>query len=116
MISGNGKQVRDVLHADDMKRLYFATVEYIDQAKGQAFNIGGGMENSLSLLELFALLEELTEVRLHYTQLPVRKSDQRVFVADITKVTQLLMWEPRVTSREGVARMVSWVSEVIVQD
>jgi CDP-paratose 2-epimerase len=115
-ISGNGKQVRDVLHADDMKRLYFAAVEYINQAKGQAFNIGGGMRNSLSLLELFALLEELTEVKLHHTQLPMRKSDQRVFVGDIAKAKQRLMWEPRVTSHEGVTRMVGWVSEIIDQD
>ena len=61
-ISGNGKQVRDVLHAEDMKKLYFATVNHIDQVKGQAFNIGGGIKNSLSLLELFALLEELLNV------------------------------------------------------
>ena len=47
VISGTGKQVRDVLHADDMKRLYIAAVNYIDNASGQEFNIGGGIENSL---------------------------------------------------------------------
>ena len=109
-ISGTGKQVRDVLHADDMKRLYLAAVNHIDRAKGQAFNVGGGIENSLSLLELFALLEQIANVKLCYTKLPVRESDQRVFVSDLTKAKQLLNWQPVVSAQEGVARMVEWVS------
>jgi CDP-paratose 2-epimerase len=108
-ISGTGKQVRDVLHADDMKRLYMAAVNHIDSAKGQAFNVGGGIENSLSLLELFALLEKIASVKLGHTKLPVRESDQRVFVSDLAKAKQLLDWKPRVTAQEGVARMVEWV-------
>lgn len=110
-ISGNGKQVRDVLHADDMKRLYVAAVENIEKARGQAFNIGGGIDNSLSLLELFALLEELAGVKLNYTRLPVRESDQRVFVADCSKAARIFGWKPEISSREGVARMFEWVSE-----
>lgn len=108
-ISGTGKQVRDVLHADDMKRLYMAAVSHIDSAKGQAFNVGGGIENSLSLLELFALLEKMANVKLSYTKLPVRESDQRVFVSDLAKAKQLLHWQPVVSAQEGVARMVEWV-------
>ncbi len=110
-ISGNGKQVRDVLHADDMRRLYQAALINIDQAKGQAFNIGGGIENSLSLLELFALLEKIANTKLNYIQLPVRESDQRVFVADLAKVKHLLNWQPMVSAQDGVARMVKWVSD-----
>lgn len=108
-ISGTGKQVRDVLHAEDMKRLYLAAVDNIEQARGQAFNIGGGIENSLSLLELFSLLEDLLQVKLEFTRLPVRASDQRVFVADIAKAEKLLGWKPVVSAQEGVARMVEWV-------
>jgi CDP-paratose 2-epimerase len=110
-ISGTGKQVRDVLHADDMKRLYLAAITNIDQAKGKAFNIGGGIENSLSLLELFTLLEKISKAKLDFTKLPVRESDQRVFVADLTKVKKLLNWEPLVCAQDGVARMVEWVSQ-----
>jgi CDP-paratose 2-epimerase len=108
-ISGTGKQVRDVLHADDMKRLYMAAIENIENARGQAFNIGGGMVNSLSLLELFALLEEIVDVKLNYIKLSPRESDQRVFVADISKAKQLLNWQPLISAQEGVARMVEWV-------
>lgn len=112
-ISGSGKQVRDVLHADDMKRLYMAAVINIQQAKGQAFNIGGGIENSLSLLELFELLEKITKVELEYTKLALRESDQRVFVSDITKAKKLLNWKPLVSAQDGVARMVEWVGQAI---
>lgn len=110
-ISGTGKQVRDVLHADDMKRLYLAALTNIDQAKGQAFNIGGGFENSLSLLELFTLLEKIVNTKLNYTKLPVRESDQRVFVADLAKAKQLVNWQPMISAQEGVARMVDWVGQ-----
>ncbi len=110
-ISGTGKQVRDVLHADDMKRLYMAAINNIKHAKGHAFNIGGGINCSLSLLELFWLLEKLMNIKLSYTKLPVRKSDQRVFVADITKARKVLNWQPTVSAQEGIARMVEWVTK-----
>lgn len=110
-ISGTGKQVRDVLHADDMKTLYMSAVSNIEKAKGQAFNVGGGIDNSLSLLELFGLLNEINDIELLYTKLPVRESDQRVFVADIAKAHQLLGWKPAVSSRDGVTQMVEWVSQ-----
>jgi CDP-paratose 2-epimerase len=110
-ISGSGKQVRDVLHADDMKRLYMAAINNIGKAKGQAFNIGGSIDNSLSLLELFTLLEKLTKVKLDYIKLPVRESDQRVFVADISKANRILNWLPKVSAEDGVARMVEWVNQ-----
>lgn len=112
-ISGNGKQVRDVLHAEDMVRLYFAALEKIDIAAGQAFNIGGGLEASLSLLELFAMLESMTGVSLVYSRLPVRQSDQKVFIADVGKASQLLSWQPKVSCKDGVARMLKWVGQVM---
>lgn len=110
-IAGDGKQVRDVLHADDMVALYFAAVACIAEARGQAFNIGGGAANALSLLELFALLEEILGVRLRIDHGPARASDQRVFVADIAKARRLLRWTPAVGARDGIARMVAWTRE-----
>ena len=107
-ISGNGKQVRDVLHADDMVRLYFSAIENIEAAAGQAFNIGGGLSESLSLLELFAMLEAVTGASLAYKILPVRQSDQKVFIADVGKALKLLSWKPQVGCKVGVARMLEW--------
>ena len=66
-ISGDGKQVRDLLHVSDAVRCYVAAFEHIQQARGDAFNIGGGMENSMSLLELFHFLESRLSRK---TQLP----------------------------------------------
>ncbi len=108
-VSGTGKQVRDLLHADDVTRLYFSAVERIDAAKGEAFNIGGGISSSLSLLELFSLLEAKLETSLSFTRLSPRSSDQRVFVADIAKARRILGWEPLVSPAEGVGRMLEWI-------
>ncbi len=111
-ISGTGKQVRDVLHVDDVTRLYFMTLENIETAKGEAYNIGGGMKNSLSLLELFRLLEQLTGVSLIYRKLRPRLSDQRVFVADVTKAKKMLGWEPEITASDGVIQMLQWINSI----
>lgn len=112
-ISGSGKQVRDVLHADDMISLYFAGAKNIAQAKGKAFNIGGGYENSLSLLELFGFLEESLDIKLRYKKLPPRESDQKVFIADISKVKELLNWEPEVDYKQGISKMIEWTKSRI---
>ncbi|MFG6391996.1 MAG: GDP-mannose 4,6-dehydratase [Candidatus Amulumruptor sp.] len=107
-ISGNGKQVRDVLHADDVVSLYFAAKD-CDKAYGQSFNIGGGIDNSLSLLELFDMLEHILGIKMDYKKIAWRESDQKVFVADITKARQLIGWSPRVTKEEGIQSMLGWL-------
>lgn len=110
-VSGNGKQVRDLLYASDCVELYLQAAEKIDSIRGQAFNIGGGIENSSSLLELFQYLEQELNIQMIYRQLPPRESDQRVFVADISKAQEFIGWSPKVTKTRGVRRMIEWVSE-----
>lgn len=110
-ISGTGKQVRDVLHANDMIALYYAALTCIDNAKGQAFNIGGGIDNSLSLLELFELLEEMLGIKLNFIKIAQRESDQRFFVADVDKARNLLGWEPKVNKKKGIISMLEWISK-----
>ncbi len=110
-ISGTGKQVRDVLHAEDLVRLYRAVPECEDCSFGEIYNIGGGMDNSLSLLELFDLLKDLLDLpeSLSFEKLARRKSDQDFFVADIRKARAAFGWVPEVTTQEGVGRMLEWV-------
>lgn len=108
-ISGNGKQVRDVLHAADMIHLYFSALEQIESARGVAFNIGGGIANSLSLLELFSLLEEKLNFRLNFTRIAPRESDQKVFVADISSANKVFGWKPEISATEGINLMLDWV-------
>lgn len=112
-ISGNGKQVRDILHADDMINLYFSALDNVDKVCGNAYNIGGSMEQSLSLLELFNVLNDMLNIKLEYKEIPVRSSDQKVFVADISKISSKIDWIPKVTSKEGISKMVKWVTEEI---
>ncbi|MGC4073224.1 MAG: GDP-mannose 4,6-dehydratase [Nibricoccus sp.] len=111
-ISGNGKQVRDLLFVDDAVECYLQAARQIDKARGQAFNIGGGMENSCSLLELFDLLETLLPVKMVYQELPWRHSDQKFFVADNSKAARLIGWKPRVTKAAGVAATLEWVASL----
>lgn len=109
-ISGTGKQVRDVLFNDDVVNLYFKAKD-CKEAYGQVFNIGGGIENSLSLLELFAMLEKMLDVKMEYKQLPWRESDQKVFVADIKKAQEIIGWTPAVNSSDGIRKMVEWLKQ-----
>ena len=109
-VSGTGKQVRDVMHAKDVVELYLKVPKKMDVVKGQAFNIGGGIKNSLSLLELFSLLEDQLDIKMLYTQLPARESDQRVFVADIEKARLLIDWRPSISAQEGVLKMLDWIN------
>ena len=111
-ISGNGKQVRDILHADDMISLYYTALENVESVCGNAYNIGGTMPQSLSLLELFDMLDDMLGIKMRYTELPVRCSDQKVFVADITKIKAKIGWVPKVTAKEGIERMLSWVKTI----
>jgi CDP-paratose 2-epimerase len=92
--------------------LYFSALKLSDAAAGHAFNIGGGISNSLSLLELFTFLEDQIGQSLRFMQVSPRASDQRVFVADITKVTGKLNWVPKVTAEAGLRRMLKWVDSV----
>jgi len=109
-ISGSGKQVRDVLHGNDVVNLYF-TAKDVKSAYGQAFNIGGGLENSLSLLELFSMLETTLNIKIKYKQLPWRESDQKVFIADNSKVISTIGWVPLISKEKGVQMMTNWLQK-----
>ncbi len=101
---GNGKQVRDLLHVDDLIALYMRAAERADVCAGRAYNVGGGPANSLSLLEL---LDRLDDVNVSYAA--PRAGDQRVFVADVSRARDELGWEPSVSIDDGVPALLAWV-------
>jgi CDP-paratose 2-epimerase len=107
-ISGDGKQVRDLLHVSDAIRCYLAAADRIADARGRAFNIGGGMANSLSLLELFGHLERRLGIRMVYRRLPWRHCDQKFFVADNRLAGQVLGWTPEKSSDAGIEEALAW--------
>jgi CDP-paratose 2-epimerase len=109
-VSGDGKQVRDLLHVSDAVSAYISAFEHMSEARGQAFNIGGGLENSMSLLELLIFLEERLDIKLNYTHLPWRQSDQKFFVADNSKAEQYIHWSPQMSKQQGIEDTLTWES------
>ena len=112
-ISGNGKQVRDVLESRDLVACYFQALEASDRTRGQAYNIGGGVKNSYSLLELFDFLQKTLGVKMNYECLPFRRSDQKIFVADLACARRDFGFDPRVTREAGVLQMIKWVNRCL---
>jgi len=110
-IYGNGKQVRDVLYIDDLIELFHLAYENADKIKGMIFNIGGGAENQISLLELISILENKLQKKIKVNHADWRLGDQRIYVSDITKARNLLRWKPKVSKEEGINKMIEWVTE-----
>lgn len=104
-IYGDGKQVRDVLHVSDLARAFelFLT----KKVPSCVLNIGGGPDNTLSLLELLKLLKAEMEIR--YDKW--RAADQKVYISDIAKAHKVLSWSPKVSPAVGVARLKRWVTQ-----
>jgi CDP-paratose 2-epimerase len=107
-ICGNGKQVRDVLYVDDVVDCYMKVLGSIDRARGNAYNIGGGMKNSLSILELLKIIEEEKGERIMIEHGPNRPSDQRIFVSDNSKALRDFGWSPKTSKIEGIRKMIDW--------
>ncbi len=112
-ISGDGKQVRDLLFVEDTVNCYLAAAMNFEKARGQAFNIGGGIENSCSLLELFEIVEERLGVKLNYRKLDWRHSDQKFFVADCSKAERCFGWKPKTRRAAGIDATLDWVRKTL---
>jgi CDP-paratose 2-epimerase len=109
-IYGDGKQVRDVLFVDDLCDLYDACITRIDQAQGQAYNVGGGPQNRMSLRELIADLEARIGHALRPATSAIRPGDQPVFVADVRKASRELGWTPKTNVERGLKQLFDWIS------
>jgi CDP-paratose 2-epimerase len=101
-IYGDGAQVRDVLHAHDLVRAFLDARARIGQLGGQAFNVGGGPANTISLLELLDVIEELDGARPTVDFAEERHGDQRWYVSDTAKLAAATGWAPRIGAAEGI--------------
>ncbi len=110
-IYGDGKQTRDVLFIDDLVEAYVQAYEHREKIKGGFFNIGGGPQNQLSLLELIRIIEETRRRPAPHSFGPWRPGDQKVFVADIRKAAAEFGWRPKNDCRQGVTKLIAWVDE-----
>ncbi len=107
-IFGTGKQVRDVLWVGDLVRAYDAFIQ--SKHSHGVFNMGGGSENTLSLIELLGLLKEQNLIpKIKFSKW--RPSDQKVYVSDIRKAGKLLKWTPEINPGMGVVQLTDWVQK-----
>ena len=108
---GDGKQVRDVLFVDDLVDALLGAVREIGRTAGRAFNVGGGAENAVSLVELLHLIDEVAGEAPEVSFGDWRPGDQRYYVADARALGETIGWAPRVGVAEGVRRLCDWLSE-----
>lgn len=108
-IYGNGKQVRDLLYVGDLVQLYDVIFQNINSVTGTIFNIGGGPDNTLSLLEFLKILGEKKGQSIPYTTGGTRPGDQPIYVSDISYAQKVLGWVPAVNVQKGIDILWQWV-------
>lgn len=106
---GDGMQVRDVLSVHDAVEAWVLAGRQMDTLSGQAFNIGGGPSNTISLLQLLEWIAELTGREPQVERAAWRPGDQRYYVSDTRRFEQATGWRARIPAREGVADLHAWL-------
>jgi CDP-paratose 2-epimerase len=110
-IFGDGRQVRDILHVDDWVEVALRAAD--NASKGSVFNIGGGKNNSISLLDAVRLISKIANVKAILSFEDPRVSDQQYYVSDITKAKAELNWSPVISTEEGIRRLIEWTKQII---
>lgn len=107
-IYGPGKQVRDILFATDVSEAFHA---FYENPVPGIYNIGGGSEHAISLIESIDLIEEILGHRPEVRMKEDRHGDLRYFISNIHKARSTLGWQPKVKPREGLEALIGWVQE-----
>jgi CDP-paratose 2-epimerase len=110
-IFGDGKQVRDILYVDDLINAFFYAQEHLDDVSGQAFNIGGGAVNSMSLLEVLREIETHHGEKLQVDFEEWRPGDQKYYVSATNKFSRITGWQPNIPAIEGIEKLYYWLKE-----
>lgn len=111
VIYGNGKQVRDILYIDDLVNAFVLAQKNMDDLSGQAFNIGGGADNSVSLLEILEIIQNKTGIELDISFENWRTGDQQYYVSDISKFRNLTGWSPQYSVDKGMQKLAEWLAK-----
>jgi len=109
-VYGDGKQVRDVLYVEDLVDAFLRAEQDVEALAGQAFNIGGGTHNTISLRELLALIAQIDGRGPAVEYGPWRQGDQRYYVSDCAAYAAASGWRPRVAPRDGVRALAAWLA------
>lgn len=108
VIYGDGRQVRDVLSVDDLVRAFDLVRKNQSVTRGQVYNVGGGLNNSTSLLELIAQIELLTERKVPFVLDEARPGDQLVYVTEYSKLRRDTGWSPQLSVLQTLDRIYEW--------
>ena len=107
---GTGKQVRDILHVDDLVDLIDLQIHEIDKFSGKVYNIGGGLENSASLLEMTAICEKITGNKISISsQIQTRPADLRMYITDNSLIEKEIGWKPKKSVEQVFTDIYSWI-------
>ncbi|MCC9166197.1 NAD-dependent epimerase/dehydratase family protein [Pontibacter harenae] len=110
-IYGDGKQVRDILFVEDLVDAFLLAQEHMAEISGQAFNIGGGPENTVSLLELLKTIGKYRGEEIPLSFGDWRPGDQHYYVSDTRKFQEATGWYPKHNVQQGVAKLYQWLCE-----
>jgi CDP-paratose 2-epimerase len=110
-IYGDGRQVRDVLAVEDLMRAFEAVRNRLGRTGGQVYNVGGGLNNTVSLLELMAEIRRFSGRRLEYDTEPVRPGDQALYVTNFEKLSRHTGWQPQMSVVQILEEMHEWWKE-----
>ena len=109
---GTGKQVRDFLHVADLLDLIDLQIHSLEKLKGQTFNVGGGVNNTLSLYETTQLCQEITGHQVPITPIPeTRIGDAPIFITDSYKVSTATGWQPKRDARMTLTEIYEWIRQ-----
>lgn len=107
-IYGNGKQVRDVLWVSDAISAYDSFINN-KSLSGEVFNLGGGVECNISVMEALDIISKITGIKAHINYSEWRPGDQKIYISNTSKSKNKLNWFPRVTINEGIKRLINWI-------
>jgi len=109
---GTGKQVRDILHIKDLYRLLETQINDMASHNGEIYNVGGGLERTISLLELTKLSEKYTGKKIPINSVNEdRAGDIRIYITDNSKVTEKTGWKPERTVDQIIEEVSGWIKE-----
>lgn len=109
---GKGKQVRDVLHIDDVVALIDMQIHNIERFEGSVYNAGGGLKNSASLKEMTKICEEITGNSITITsETQNRPADLRAFITDNSKIEAEIGWSSQKSLRTIFEDIYKWIKE-----
>ena len=109
---GTGKQVRDILHVDDLVELIDLQIHQIEKFEGKIYNVGGGLENSASLLEMTKICQKITGNTIAIaSEKETRTADLRIFITDNSRIEKEIGWKPKKSAETVFQDIYDWIAE-----